>query len=402
MIVLQDYNDAVIQIDGLPYQKGAVKPIFDKQAETMGLVFLDTDRVITTPMPYSLYKPLGGVPFASFNLLVGWVHDAFFLDSSGGGGGAPAVPIAAPGVMDTYVPARKISSSSTQLVCVDLDNTAGRGYPTKGWQLGMLDPTTGEAILPVDSRNEQISAMIHMTLRSMSASASPTFIAASCPDTGLPNGFLFQFQTRPNAGVNKVYPKMIFRSNMGEYCGLGLPFFENIGLEEVIILQEASSAGVVDFTTGKRLRIQGHTNDTQFNPLGYVAMTDAQSMLYAIQNGSKLAYFIRPMGDVHFTGCLFVKQEVFTTDLTLDFTRHVTQFKGTSATTLTLPDPAETFPYGVSRAGETHKIINMGSINLTLSRPVYLDDTTSITSLSYAYPDNRIEIMSDGTRWIVI
>ncbi|MBS1644865.1 MAG: hypothetical protein JST36_07500 [Bacteroidetes bacterium] len=403
MITLQNYDSSVIQIANKPYQKGSVKPIWDNEAETLGLVFLDSGEVITTPHHYSLYGTV--IPthtFGSYSELVGYVTANFFLVSSGSGG--PTVPIAAPGVMDTYVPARKIANyPGTQLVYIDLENrNTSRGQPTHGWQMGVLDPGTGEPVFHIDGRYEQITAMLSMTLKSEKAANNPTFFSASCPDQALPNGMMFKLIVKDSGGIFKSYPQVVYRSNMGEYQGLGLPFYENIGFEEKINLQEASSGGVAGFTIGKRIWIQGRINDTQFNPGGYQAMTDAQSCLYAIQNGNKLAFFIRSLGDVHFTGCLFYKQETFTTDLALDFTRHVVQFQGSTATTLTLPDPTLFMPYGVASPGETHKVINMGTVPLSLSRPVYLDATTSITSLSNVYPDNRLEIMSDGTRWIAI
>jgi hypothetical protein len=223
----------------------------------------------------------------------------------------------------------------------------------------------------------------------------------STPDTGTANGVWFR-----GLGVSgRNYPVVEFRSNYGEANttdkGVGFHSFvaERSSLSECVGYDYATWNTYGLYTGDSTIY---DANKMNFHPAGAnrYAFTNPASIIMRYQNRSVTVISVRALGDLHVSGAIYVPILTFTGNavgLTLD--KHTYIYNGSTGDTnlLTIPDPTV-----ADNNGRQHRLINMGDIDLTLSRPIYQDKTTSTTTLHYNAPNNVMNIICDGTRWIQV
>lgn len=98
-----------------------------------------------------------------------------------------------------------------------------------------------------------------------------------------------------------------------------------------------------------------------------------------------------PTSTLSVTGSLAVSYRSGTGAYTVLATDHVIINTGGAATW--------TLPAASGCAGRVYRLINQGTGNITLSRTVRIDSSTTVTSLSTASGNNFYEILSDGSEW---
>lgn len=278
---------------------------------------------------------------------------------------------------DTIVSDRTVDMTNRKLLFVAPNNTVGFGLATSQFSIGLstdhIDPT-----------GIQKSATISVRQKYNSANQNPSIMSASAPETVSPNGVWFYLF----GNANRVRPQYWYQSNYGEANT------DDVALQIRGYIREITANDTIFLFNA--IKSPGINFGTVLTPCSNEA-----TVLVSFENGAggggantstKSRFYVRISGDTHIRGSLYLKTSYVAVNTTLALTSHRYVNTG-GAITLTLPDP-------VAYPDREHQIINMGTAQISFDRSIFLDATTSVSALDFVFPDNKINIISDGTKWI--
>ena len=336
----------------------------------------------------------GGLP-------TGGATNQIIIKSSNADGDAhwatpPFVPIA-------QTATTNISPADGTVIKIDLTNTVNnRVQATRQLFLYGRDAATNSEPTDPDTSKLMDTTMLNLKQRRDTGSDYPAFISMSVPEYGRTNGRILR---HVNLGPTSCKVQDIVKGSMPAALNK-----QAVGYDLITIIDEQiDTNGRPPVACRFSAVAYNRDNPSRFLSVGISAFVDYRSVMWEWvdwrnDDGSTGAPYgktymrIRQSGDIHFGGAQYVAQKAVSTAAALSLDTDVFVYTGaTAGDILTLPDPAD-----ADNAGRTHRIVNMGSVDLTFSREVYLDALTTTTALTFAHPSNKLRIMCDGAKWIAI
>jgi hypothetical protein len=202
---------------------------------------------------------------------------------------------------------------------------------------------------------------INVQNRSAGTSASSDLVATS--DNGSETANYIDMGINSSAYNYNGVP-VLNGANNAYLFGAGNDFkIGNLGNNKNVVFFTTPNATIANATERMRITGAGNIGIGNTNPTSTLSVTGSLAMTYRSGTG---AY------------------TVLATDYVVINTG--------GAATWTLPDPT-------ACAGRIYRLVNQGTGNITLSRTVRTDNSTTTTNLTSTAASNFYEILSDGTEW---